>query len=154
MSVKLEVRGRSREIRYTRRMAGAEFVCFAGCGERYPLDEIVYRCKRCGSLLDVEQDLDALKQRSAAAWMTLFDRRWMRTEWPYGSGVWGKKEWVCPEVRNENVVSSMFAKCAYVFRAANNSVAFARLPAAAYPAIWPSASESSSPPMPVGSPAQ
>ncbi len=86
-------------------MASAEFVCFAGCGERYPLDEIVYRCKRCGSLLDVQHDLDALRERSAAAWMTLFDRRWMRTEWPFGSGVWGKLEWVYPGIHDSSIVS-------------------------------------------------
>ena len=34
-----------------------------------------------------------------------FDDRYKRTAWPYGSGVWGKKEWVCPGVRDENVVS-------------------------------------------------
>lgn len=86
-------------------MAHAEFVCFAGCGERYPLDEIVYRCKRCGSLLDVEHDVTALKERSAAAWMKLFDGRWMRTEWPYGSGVWGKLEWVYPGIDHTSIVS-------------------------------------------------
>jgi threonine synthase len=37
--------------------------------------------------------------------MRCFDDRYKRTTWPYGSGVWGKKEWVCPEVRDENVVS-------------------------------------------------
>ena len=37
--------------------------------------------------------------------MRLFDDRYKRTAWPYGSGVWGKKEWVCPEIRDENVVS-------------------------------------------------
>jgi threonine synthase len=86
-------------------MAHAEFVCFAGCGERYPLDEIVYRCKRCGSLLDVEHDVSALKERSAAAWMKLFDQRWMRTEWPFGSGVWGKLEWVYPGIDHASIVS-------------------------------------------------
>ncbi len=29
----------------------------------------------------------------------------MRTQWPYGSGVWGKKEWVQPHIADENVVS-------------------------------------------------
>ncbi len=29
----------------------------------------------------------------------------MSTQWPYGSGVWGKKELVAPHVRDENVVS-------------------------------------------------
>ncbi len=83
----------------------ARFVCFAGCGERYPLDEIVYRCRRCGSLLDVEHDVEALRDRSPAAWMSLFDRRWMRTEWPFGSGVWGKLEWVYPDIDDASIVS-------------------------------------------------
>ena len=83
----------------------AWFECFNNCGERYPLDEVIYRCRACGSLLDVVHDTAALKARSAAAWMNLFDRRWMRTEWPYGSGVWGKREWVHPELHDESVVS-------------------------------------------------
>jgi threonine synthase len=49
--------------------------------------------------------MDALRARSAAEWRRLFDGRFMRTQWPYGSGVWGKKEWVCPNVSDENVVS-------------------------------------------------
>ena len=32
------------------------------------------------------QGLDALRARSPAAWMNLFDQRWMRSAWPYGSG--------------------------------------------------------------------
>lgn len=83
----------------------AELVCFARCGERYPLDEVIYRCKRCNALLDVEHDVEKLSARSPTAWMGLFDRRWMRTEWPYGSGVWGKKEWVHPQLSDENIVS-------------------------------------------------
>jgi threonine synthase len=83
----------------------AKLACFAGCAERYPLDEVIYRCRACGSLLDVEHDFEALAQRSASAWMNLFDRRWMRTEWPYGSGVWGKKEWVYPDIADESIVS-------------------------------------------------
>jgi threonine synthase len=79
--------------------------CFAGCDERYPLDEVIYTCRKCGSLLDVEHDVDALRDRSAAAWMNLFDRRWMRTEWPFGSGVWGKKEWVYPGLHDDSIVS-------------------------------------------------
>jgi threonine synthase len=49
--------------------------------------------------------MSALREKSPAAWMRLFDDRYKRTSWPYGSGVWGKKEWICPEVRDENVVS-------------------------------------------------
>jgi threonine synthase len=79
--------------------------CIRGCGRRYSIYDVVYRCEDCGGLLDVEHDLEALKDRSAQEWMVLFDRRSRTNEWPYGSGVWGKKEWVCPEVDNESVVS-------------------------------------------------
>ncbi|MDY6874712.1 MAG: threonine synthase [Chloroflexota bacterium] len=81
------------------------FECIRGCGRRYSIYDVVYHCEDCGGLLDVEHDLEALKNRSAAAWMRLFDQRTRTNEWPYGSGVWGKKEWVCPQVEAENVVS-------------------------------------------------
>ena len=29
-------------------------------------------------------------------WKALFDQRTGKTAWPYGSGVWSKKEWVLP----------------------------------------------------------
>jgi len=83
----------------------AWFECFRRCGERYPLDEIVYRCRRCGGLLEVVHDVEKLRNRSAASWMKIFEDRAHSTEWPFGSGVWGKKEWVLPNIDNENIVS-------------------------------------------------
>ena len=83
----------------------AWFRCIAGCPDRISLTEVVYECPRCGALLEVAHDLDRLRERSAAAWMKLFDERYKRTTWPYGSGVWGKKEWVAPHVADDNVVS-------------------------------------------------
>ena len=75
------------------------------CGETYPLNSIVYQCQRCQSLLEVRHDMAALAGRSAAGWMKLFEERYKGTQWPYGSGIWGKKEWVLPQVANENIVS-------------------------------------------------
>lgn len=72
--------------------------------ERYPLTDVVYY-SRSGGLLEVQHDLAALRGRSADEWKQLFDSRWMRTTWPYGSGVWGKLEWVCPQIDHQNVVS-------------------------------------------------
>ncbi len=83
----------------------AVFRCASGCPGEHSIWQPIYHCPACGGLLQVSHDLDALNERGAAAWMRLFDDRYKRTQWPYGSGVWGKKEWVCPEVRNENVVS-------------------------------------------------
>jgi threonine synthase len=50
-------------------------------------------------------DLDQLRKHDAKYWKDLLDARYLRTKWPYGSSVWGKKEFVCPQVKNENVVS-------------------------------------------------
>ena len=72
--------------------------------ERYELDEVVYQ-GRDGSLLEVVHDMDELRKRSADEWKELFEARAHRTEWPYGSGVWGKKEWVLPGIATDNVVS-------------------------------------------------
>lgn len=72
--------------------------------ERYPLDEIVYRDQE-GGLLQVAHDVTELAKTPAEDWKRLFEERMHATDWPYGSGVWGKKEWVLPDVDNENVVS-------------------------------------------------
>jgi threonine synthase len=83
----------------------AVFQCTAGCPGEYSIWQAIYRCPKCGDLLQVVHDAGALHHRSATSWMRLFEERYKRTAWPYGSGVWGKKEWVCPELRNENIVS-------------------------------------------------
>ena len=83
----------------------AVFRCSAGCEGEHSIWKPIYRCPSCGGLLQVSHDLAALKGRSPAGWMRLFDDRYKRTSWPYGSGVWGKREWICPEIRDENVVS-------------------------------------------------
>ena len=72
--------------------------------EVYDLDEVVYTA-RDGALLEVAHDMDELRKVSAADWKKRFRDRAGSTEWPYGSGVWGKKEWVLPDVRDDNVVS-------------------------------------------------
>ncbi|MBI3580768.1 MAG: threonine synthase [Nitrospinae bacterium] len=81
------------------------FECFAGCGEKYSIKEVVYSCRNCGALLQVTHDTAELKKTGADEWKELFNRRKHGNEWPYGGGVWSKKEWVCPEVTPENVVS-------------------------------------------------
>jgi len=83
----------------------AAFRCIAGCPGEYGLEEPLYRCPSCQDLLEVAHDIDALRERSAGEWRDVFDERYGRTGRPYGSGVWGKKEWVCPGVRDEAIVS-------------------------------------------------
>lgn len=85
----------------------AWFQCIRGCPGRHSLKEVIYECPRCGNLLEVHHDLGRLQKHSAEYWRDLFDRRLMRTEWPYGSSVWGKREMVCPDVEDANVVSTL-----------------------------------------------
>jgi len=83
----------------------AVFRCGEGCDVRAELTEVIYRCPRCGGLLEVEHDVEALKARSADDWKALFDTRFKIGPWPLGSGVWGKKEWVYPQLALPSVVS-------------------------------------------------
>jgi threonine synthase len=82
------------------------FRCFSGCEGEYPITQPIYRCPTCNGLLEVHHDMAALRDRSATSWMKLFEDRWMRTQWPYGSGVWGKAEWVAPNVPHDCIVST------------------------------------------------
>ncbi|MCG5053509.1 MAG: threonine synthase [Myxococcales bacterium] len=83
----------------------AVFKCISGCAGEWALDEVIYRCPTCNDLLEVRHDMEALRQNSAYQWMKLFEDRYLGTEWPHGSGVWGKREWVHPGIRDENIVS-------------------------------------------------
>ncbi|HOX28350.1 MAG TPA: threonine synthase, partial [bacterium] len=83
----------------------AWFECIEGCPGKYDLGTVIYKCPKCGSLLEVKHDMSILRRRKPETWIRLFDERFRRTDWPYGSGVWGKKEMVNPCIDNDNVVS-------------------------------------------------
>jgi threonine synthase len=83
----------------------ASFRCFRGCPGEYSVYDVIYTCPTCGGLLEVRHDVDALRACSAEEWKRLIDSRVGATRWPYGSGVWGMREWVMPTLRDENVVS-------------------------------------------------
>lgn len=83
----------------------AEFACSEGCGFRAPLLEVVYRCPRCGSLLEVAHDIDALRSVPAAEWKRRFEARFGTARGAYASGVWGKHEWVYPQLPESDIVS-------------------------------------------------
>ncbi len=84
----------------------AWFQCINGCSGRFSLLEIIYRCPSCGDLLEVRHDTEALKTRTPEAWIKLFNDRCRQNVYPYGSGVWSKKEWVVPFIDDENIVST------------------------------------------------
>lgn len=85
----------------------AWFQCISGCPGEYSLKEVIYRCPKCGNLLEVRHDLDKLRSHAPEFWRDLFDQRFLRNQWPYGSSVWGKREMVCPDVEDQNVVSTL-----------------------------------------------
>eukprot|EP00889_Picochlorum_renovo_P006748 jgi/Picre1/33778/NNA_001257.t1 len=72
--------------------------------EEYSLDQVIYRAND-GGLLDVQHDMNALKEYDATYWRKLFDSRIGTTRWPYGSGVWSKKELVLPGISSDDIVS-------------------------------------------------
>ncbi|XP_034699769.1 threonine synthase, chloroplastic [Vitis riparia] len=99
---------RSADVAAAGQQFSAKYVPFnAGpdSSESYSLDEVVYR-SRSGGLLDVEHDMQALKRFDGEYWRALFDSRVGKTTWPYGSGVWSKKEWVLPEIDSDDIVSA------------------------------------------------
>ncbi|MGL4649363.1 MAG: pyridoxal-phosphate dependent enzyme, partial [Caldilineaceae bacterium] len=84
----------------------ATFRCFRGCPGSWSVYEVIYTCPTCGGLLEVHHDVDALRAaHSGDAWRSLFESRVGSTRWPYGSGVWGLREWVLPDLRDDTVVS-------------------------------------------------
>lgn len=102
------IRDEARRHRPTPHNFSAKYVPFNSgfaSPESYSLDEIVYR-SRSGGLLDVQHDMEALAKFDGAYWRRLFDSRVGRTTWPYGSGVWSKKEWVLPEIDDDDIVSA------------------------------------------------
>lgn len=84
----------------------AWFQCINGCSGQYGLNEIIYRCRACGDLLEVCHDMAELKKLGPDGWREMFEKRYRKHEWPYGSSVWGKKELVCPNIDNNNIVST------------------------------------------------
>ncbi|MEL7053747.1 MAG: pyridoxal-phosphate dependent enzyme, partial [Cyanobacteria bacterium J06588_5] len=81
------------------------FRCIAGCSAKHSIYDVIYTCPSCGSLLEVHHDREPLKKRTPQQWKDLFVSRVSTTEWPYGSGVWGMREWVIPSLVDDNVVS-------------------------------------------------
>ncbi|MBN2011785.1 threonine synthase [candidate division KSB1 bacterium] len=79
--------------------------CVRGCDAKYSIFDVIYRCEKCGGLLDVEHDVNALTETSAADWRAQLEQRMLAQQWPLNSGVWNKKEWVCPQIDVENIVS-------------------------------------------------
>ncbi|MFG0263717.1 MAG: threonine synthase [Rhodopirellula sp. JB055] len=81
------------------------FRCISGCSGKHSIFDVIYTCPTCGSLLEVYHEREPLKEKNAYQWQQLFDSRASTSKWPFGSGVWGMREWVVPSLADENVVS-------------------------------------------------
>lgn len=81
----------------------AHFRSIDDASATHPLEEVVY--DHCGSLLEVFHPLDALRERAAGDWKQLFSSRAGSMDTSDRSGVWGKKEWVLPQIPDEHIVT-------------------------------------------------
>jgi len=81
----------------------AVFRCFRGCEGSFPLTQAIYRCPKCDGLLTVRHDMTALGEISGHDWKSMFDQRWSATS---SSGVWSKREWVAPEIPDDDIVTT------------------------------------------------
>ncbi|MEE2962402.1 MAG: threonine synthase [Myxococcota bacterium] len=82
----------------------AQFSCIR-CHNRYALDDIRYNCGECGALLEVSYDPSTLLNKSPEEWRRTFQGRLGGQPGPHGSGVWRFKEWVLPDIPNEDIVT-------------------------------------------------
>jgi threonine synthase len=72
------------------------------CGHTHELDDPVYICGKCGGLLDVEHDFEALRPQISRE---LFDQRLGALDAPFNSGVWRYKEMVFPGAQDSEIVT-------------------------------------------------
>ena len=83
----------------------AHFACINGCSGKHSLYKIVYVCPKCGGLLEVRHDLEIISKKSPGYWKSKIDARVAEMKWPYGSGVWCMREWIAPDLHDDNIVS-------------------------------------------------
>ena len=72
------------------------------CAQQYPIKSVIYTCKACGGLLDVQHDFSDHPEPITRA---LFDDRLGSLDAPYASGVWRFKELIYPGIDNDAIVS-------------------------------------------------
>ena len=82
----------------------ANYLCIE-CGQKYSLNKIIYRCESCNGLLDIEHNIDELKKTKTIEWKALLKNRSSSFAHPNSSGIWSKKEWVLPQISNEDIVT-------------------------------------------------
>ncbi len=80
-----------------------EYVCL-NCGERYPIDRLLYACPACrGVFLLEDAGFDRLKERDGAPWRELFDARAM-TRRRALRGIFRFYELMAPVLEEEDIL--------------------------------------------------
>ncbi|MBD5416648.1 MAG: pyridoxal-phosphate dependent enzyme [Desulfovibrio sp.] len=80
-----------------------EYVCL-DCGARYPADDLLYTCPRCGGVFLLRDlDFDELKKRPGAEWRALFDAR-AATRVTALRGIFRFYELLAPVLDEEDIV--------------------------------------------------
>ena len=83
----------------------AHFACINGCSGKHSLYQIIYVCPKCGGLLEVRHDLESFRKTIPQIWKSKIDNRIADMKWPNGSGVWCMREWIVPDLYDDNIVS-------------------------------------------------
>ena len=76
----------------------------AGSLQRAPVPAMLLKASHSSTQVpepDTPLMLPIRRQYGPEYWRALFDSRVGRTTWPFGSGVWSKKEWVLPVSHSE-----------------------------------------------------
>ncbi len=84
----------------------AYFRCISGCAGKHSLDEVVYHCPTCGNLLEVHHELTPLQEQNGTQWKKKFDERRQDYRFPMASGIWSKKEWILPNIEDQDIVTT------------------------------------------------
>jgi threonine synthase len=80
--------------------------CVNGCEGDHDIFHPRFSCPSCGGLVDVEHDIERMKRRSAAEWHQLLVERSSSTFPLDRSGVWAHREWVMPDLKTRDVVTT------------------------------------------------
>jgi threonine synthase len=79
----------------------AVFRCIAGCDGDYAVSDVIYRCPRCGGLLEVVHDLAALRAAGDGGWW----KQQAADRAGESSGVWRWRECVLPQLPADAIVT-------------------------------------------------
>lgn len=86
--------------------SSSRFRCISSsCQAEYPLTAVVYRCQRCGSLLEVDHRRELWREKNSKEWKELWQKRRGFWQKPWYSGVWRYYEWVLPVIPPDRVVT-------------------------------------------------